>query len=264
VSILKLEGVCTSPWGERLLDDINFDLEPGNILGIIGPNGAGKTSLLNTIVGDIPLQHGSVLLNNTPLMQWNRRELARNMAYLPQLSLLNFPYTVEEVVLLGRNPHDTGAVHDRKILAEVLALADITHLKERLYTRLSGGEKQRVQLARIYCQVWRDGSLENTLLLLDEPTAALDIQHQQGTARAISTLAGQGCAIVLVIHDFNTIAGLADQVIALDGGKQVAHGNVQAVLTETLFRDVFAADITVMKHPHCNQPLIIPNGGIVK
>ena len=259
MSVLKLNNVSTAPWGERLLDGINLELEPGNILGVIGPNGAGKTSLLNTIVGDCPLERGQLLLNNTALPQWNRRQLARNLAYLPQLSLLNFPYTVEEVILLGRSPHDTGMVRDGEILEDVLALADVAHLRGRLYTQLSGGEKQRVQLARIYSQIWQEGSLEGKLLLLDEPTAALDIRHQQGTAAAIKLLAQRGCAVVLVIHDFNAIAAIADQVIALHNGKQVAHGEPREVLTAKLFRETFSADVTVIPNPNHDQPLVIPN-----
>ncbi len=259
MSVLKLDKVSTAPWGSRLLEGIEFDLESGNILGVIGPNGAGKSSLLNTIVGDCPLESGQLLLNGTALPQWNRRELAKNLAYLPQLSLLNFPYTVEEVILLGRSPHDTGVVRDKKILSSVLALADVAHLQGRLYTQLSGGEKQRVQLARIYSQIWHEESLEGRLLLLDEPTAALDVRHQQGTAAAIKSLAQRGCAIVLVIHDFNAIATVADQVIALDNGRQVAHGKPREVLTQALFRETFLADVTVIPHPNNDQPLIIPN-----
>jgi len=258
MNVLSLLDVHTSPWGAALLENISFDLDAGNILGIIGPNGAGKTSLLNTIAGDIPLQRGQLHLAGKPLQAWPRRELARSLAYLPQLSLLNFPYTVEEVILLGRSPHDTGINGDRAILEEVLDIADVTHLRDRLYTRLSGGEKQRVQLARIFTQIWQRGSLEGKLLLLDEPTAALDIKHQQSTAAAIRKLASRGCAVVLVIHDFNAIAGLADKVITLKGGRQFCYGKPHDIFTEDLFKDVFAADVVIGEHPHRDQTMIIP------
>ena len=257
MTILSLEHVATSPWGVRLLDNISFNLEPGNILGVIGPNGAGKTSLLNLIAGDISLEHGQLRLSDKPLERWHRRDLARHMAYLPQLSLLNFPYTVEEVILLGRSPHDTGTDIDRAILEEVLAVADVAHLAERLYTRLSGGEKQRVQLARVFTQIWQRGSLQGKLLLLDEPTAALDISHQQSTGAAIRDLADRGCAVVIVIHDFNAIAKLADQVIALNDGRQFAYGTPREVFTERLFEQVFAADVVIGEHPYRDQPMII-------
>jgi iron complex transport system ATP-binding protein len=180
------------------------------------------------------------------------------MAYLQQLSLLNFPYTVEEVILLGRSPHDTGTSLDAEILKEVLQLTDTGHLQDRLYTQLSGGEKQRVQLARIFSQIWHSETLEGKLLLLDEPTAALDIQHQQSTCTAIRGLADKGCAVVVVIHDFNAITAIADQLIVLHRGRQYVHGAPRDVFTENLFRDVFAADVVIGKHPYRDQPMIIP------
>ncbi|MBE9537634.1 MAG: heme ABC transporter ATP-binding protein [Proteobacteria bacterium] len=258
MSVLSLKNACTAPWGAELLHGISLDLAAGNILGLVGPNGAGKTSLLNTIVGDIPLRRGELLLTNRPPENWPRRELARSLAYLPQLSLLNFPYTVEEVILLGRSPHDTGSTVDREVLQEVLQLTDTLALRGRLYTQLSGGEKQRVQLARVFAQIWQADSLEGKLLLLDEPTAALDIQHQQSTASAIRNLAGRGCAVVVVIHDFNSISALADQVVVLDNGKQVAHGNPREVFTESLFANVFSADVVIIEHPCHKQAMIIP------
>lgn len=258
MSILSLSKVHTAPWGSSLLRDINFDLEAGNVLAVVGPNGAGKTSLLNTIAGDVPLHGGTLLMSGRPLSSWPRRELACNMAYLQQLSALNFPYTVEEVILLGRSPHDTGAALDREILQEVLQVTDTGHLQERLYTQLSGGEKQRVQLARIFSQIWQRETLAGKLLLLDEPTAALDIQHQQSTCMAIRALAGRGCAVVVVIHDFNAVAAVADQLIALHNGRQYAHGTPREVFTENLFQDVFSADVVIGEHPYRDQPMIVP------
>lgn len=258
MSLLALHNIHVSPWGTRLLENINFELEAGNILGIIGPNGAGKTTLLNTIAGDIPLEMGQLFIAGHALDDWPRLELACHMAYLPQLSLLNFPYTVEEVILLGRNPHSTGHNIDREALQEVVQLTDVAHLLKRLYTRLSGGEKQRVQLARIFCQIWRHDTLEGTLLLLDEPTAALDIKHQQSTNFAIQTLTNKGCAVVLVNHDFNAIAGIADQVIALQNGRQFLHGTPREIFTEHLFKEVFGTRVIIGEHPRRNQPMIIP------
>ena len=179
------------------------------------------------------------------------------MAFLPQLSLLNFPYTVEEVVLLGRTPHETGSAIDNKALKEALAYADIERLQGRLYTQLSGGEKQRVQLARIFAQIWHEGSLEGKLLLLDEPTASLDLNHQLQVASVIRKLASRGCAVVLVVHDFNIVAGMVDQLIALKDGRQVAAGTAREVLTEELFREVFAVDVIVSNHPQRDQPIVI-------
>ena len=187
MNTLQLHQASAAPWGAPLLRDISLALGPGRILGLTGPNGAGKSSLLRLIAGDIPLAAGHLQLAGKSREEWPRRLLARRLAYLPQLSLLNFPYTVEEVVTLGRMPHDTGLSIDAGILAQAMAATDISGLRGRLYTRLSGGEKQRVQLARVFSQVWDAGT--GGLLLLDEPTTALDLAHQQMVLGAVRDLA---------------------------------------------------------------------------
>ena len=257
MSLLQLKQAAATPWGTPLLRDINLAVDRGQILGLAGPNGAGKTSLLRLVAGDIPLSAGHLLIGGRPAGDWPRRELARQLAYLPQLSLLNFPYTVEEVVALGRIPHDSGADRDGEIMAEVMAATDITLLRHRLYTRLSGGEKQRVQLARVLAQIWDADARAGGLLLLDEPTTALDLSHQQLVLAAVSTLAARGCAVVLVIHDLNLIAGVADQIAVLQAGRLVAAGTPAAVFTEALFHQVFGIDVLIQQHPGRAQPLVI-------
>jgi iron complex transport system ATP-binding protein len=181
--------------------------------------------------------------------------LARRLAYLPQLSLLNFPYTVEEVVAMGRMPHDTGVSTDAGIVAQALAATDTASLRERLYTRLSGGEKQRVQLARVLSQVWDAG--HGALLLLDEPTNALDLSHQQMVLAAVRALAQRGCAVVLASHDLNLVAGLADSIAVLQQGRVAALGAPREIFTPQLFREIFAIDVLVQRHPERDQPLVI-------
>jgi iron complex transport system ATP-binding protein len=255
VSVLQLDRASAAPWGPVLLDNINLALQPGQVLGLAGPNGAGKSSLLRLIAGDIPLSDGRLLLNDKSRADWSARPLARKLAYLPQLSLLNFPYTVEEVVALGRMPHDTGLTIDNAILSRAMAATDITGLSGRLYTRLSGGEKQRVQLARVFSQIWDAGV--GGLLLLDEPTTALDLSHQQLVIGAVRDLAETGCAVALAIHDLNLVAGLADTIAVLDNGRIAACGSPQQVFTEALFRDVFDIDVLIQQHPDRDQPLVI-------
>lgn len=252
---LELEQASAAPWGAPLLRDISLALVPGAILGLTGPNGAGKSSLLRLIGGDIPLSAGRLQLAGKPREAWPRRLLARRLAYLPQLSLLNFPYTVEEVVAMGRMPHETGVATDAGIVAEALAATDTASLRERLYTRLSGGEKQRVQLARVLSQVWDAG--DGALLLLDEPTNALDLSHQQMVLSAVRALAERGCAVVLASHDLNLVAGLADRIAVLQQGHVAALGSPGAIFTPQLFREIFAIDVVVQRHPERDQPLVI-------
>jgi len=256
VSTLRLDHVCASPWGEPLLRDINLDLEAGTILALAGPNGAGKSSLLKLIAGDFQPDSGELCLDGRPLAEWSAQERARRLAFLPQLSLLNFPYTVEEVVMLGRTPHSSGLHKDREVVEQALQFTDTVSLRQRLYTHLSGGERQRTQLARVFAQICHSGHLSGRLLLLDEPTAALDLAHQQQVLLAVRRLARNGCAIILVIHDLNLAASIADRVLVLDHGRQVALGTPDAVLTAELFRDVFAVEVNISHHPQGNHPII--------
>lgn len=258
MTTLRLSHVGAAPWGSRLLEDINVAMAAGSILGLAGPNGAGKSTLLKIIAGDIPPSDGELLLAERPLHAWSLQERAREVAFLPQMSLLNFPYTVEEVILLGRTPHDSGRDTDREILEQVLQLTDTGALRHRLYTQLSGGEKQRTQLARVFAQVWSDKSLAGRLLLLDEPTSALDLAHQQQVLSAVQQLAQRGCAVVLVIHDLNLVASIADQLLVLDGGRQAALGTPQQIFTQELFRQVFQVEVSISSHPQQGFPMVIP------
>lgn len=257
MSALELRSLSAAPWGRPLLTDIDLSLRAGEVLGLAGPNGAGKSSLLRAIAGDLPLTRGEVLIGEQPRASHARRALACRLAFLPQLSLLNFPYTVEEVVALGRMPHGTGTGIDADVIREAMAATDIAALRARLYTRLSGGERQRVQLARVLAQVWGPGSPVERLLLLDEPTTALDLSHQQLLIASVRRLADSGCAVALVIHDLNLVAGLADRLAVLKAGRLVADAPPAAVLDPALFREVFEVDVTISRHPDLDQPVVI-------
>ncbi|MCX2982988.1 heme ABC transporter ATP-binding protein [Halieaceae bacterium IMCC14734] len=256
MTILELAKVDANPWGDFHLRGVDFCLSAGAVTGIIGPNGAGKTSLLQLLAGDVEPSRGDCRLLGTPMSQWDMTERARMMAVLPQLSLLNFPYSVEEVILLGRTPHGTGAAMDRRILQEVMQATDTTRLRQRFYTQLSGGEKQRVQLARVFAQIWQNEGTPR-VLLLDEPTTALDLAHQQLIMASLSLLAANDCAVVMVAHDFNLVAGVADQVVAVAEGQVVAQGTPAEVLTAQLFATVFGAQVTIGAHPVSGAPLVI-------
>lgn len=253
---LLLENVSAQPWGNTLLQDISLQLPAGEILGIIGPNGAGKSSLLQVITGDIPISAGHISILGKAATEWKLSPRAQTMAVLPQLSLLNFPYTVEEVIMLGRTPHSSGYTRDRDIVRQVMTATDTSRIKQRIYTQLSGGEKQRVQLARVMAQVWAEESSGDRLLLLDEPTTALDLAHQQLIMRTLGELADTGCGIVIVAHDFNLVAAIADQVCALDEGSQHSYGSPEAVLCPSVFREVFQVEVSVGAHPNTGKPSV--------
>ena len=142
-------------------------------------------------------------------------------------------------------------------MAEVMCATDTSALAQRIYTQLSGGEKQRVQLARVFAQIWRGESGEPRLLLLDEPTTALDLAHQQLIMETLGTLAKTGCAVAMVAHDFHLITAIADQVTALRDGKQIAHGRPCDVLSAQVFSSVFGVEVSVTAHPKTGRPVII-------
>jgi len=262
--VLQLNNVSVStPAGGAkgsphiLVDSVSMDVAAGEVVAIIGPNGAGKSTLLKAIAGDMPAR-GEITIKGLSL---RASERARQLAVLPQQSLLNFPYRVTEVVSLGRIPHATGHKLDQEIVEQALALMDASYLQDRVYTELSGGEKQRVQLARVLAQLWRaeDADQQTRLLLLDEPTAALDLGHQKELLEAVSQFAQQGVAVVMVLHDINLAARYADKVLALLCSQTVAYGSPSEVITPELINRLFAIQAHVVPHPDTRSVVVIPS-----
>ncbi|WP_116365342.1 heme ABC transporter ATP-binding protein [Parahaliea mediterranea] len=257
MAVLRVEQAGAAPWGSPLLAGIEVSLAAGEILAILGPNGAGKSTLLHTFAGGIA-HSGRIVLGGRELADWPRDARARALALLPQQSPLNFPFRVEEVIQLGRTPHASGAAVDSAILAEVMDATDTTRLRHRLYTHLSGGERQRVQLARVLAQLWRAEDSEVRLLLLDEPTGGLDLEHQRLIMDSLARLAAQGCAVAMVLHDFNLAASRAQRLLVLQQGRQARLGSPREVLTPAMFREIFHVDVKIGAHPHSGAPLVLP------
>ncbi len=256
-ALLEVRDVHASPYGAALLRNIDFQLEPGATLGLVGPNGAGKSSLLHCVAGGLPISSGAIALGGTPLENWPQLQRARCLAMQTQHASLNFPFSVEEVVLLGRIPHASGFAADRAILEEVLEATDTAELRERRYTRLSGGERQRVQLARAVAQLWREEDAAGRLLLLDEPSAALDPAHQRMVMNVVARIAASGCAVIIASHDFNLLSAHVDQVLVMREGRQHACGSPREVLTEELFDEIFQVPVRIVAHPVSGRPLVI-------
>ena len=240
-----------------LLTDINLLCVPGTVSVLMGPNGAGKTSLLKAIAGDYKLSSGEISVNGRPLEQWKHSECARFMAVLPQYSTLDFPFSVEEVVLLGRTPHATGLKNDLEFVRAALEKVDASYLSARLYPQLSGGEKQRVQLARVLVQVWQDTVELSPVLLLDEPSASLDLSHQQLLRLIVRDFASRGGTVVMVMHDLNLAAACADQLIMMNCGQVVAAGVPDKLLEAELIQKVFSVAADVIRHPVSGKPLVV-------
>ncbi|MFJ3484709.1 heme ABC transporter ATP-binding protein [Pseudomonas sp. NPDC090202] len=253
--MMKATDVVVHRDGKSVLADVDLTLHPGEMLGVLGPNGAGKSTLLGALSGELRTAQGQVWLDDQPLPQWKGAQRARRLAVLPQSSTLSFAFKVQEVVALGRLPHDSGQQRDAEIVKASLEAADAWHLHDRSYLALSGGERQRVHLARVLAQVW-PGEGGQTLLL-DEPTSMLDPLHQHTTLQAVREFADRGGAALVILHDLNLAARYCDRLLLLQAGRPYALGTPQTVLQPDALKAVFGLDVLVQPHPERGHPLII-------
>lgn len=262
--LLSVKNLTISVGEKILLKDVSLSLYAGEVLAILGANGAGKSTLLNHIIEKVPHSQsgGDVNFCQQSLTELAPQKRAQQMALLTQASRLSFPFTVEEVIRLGRTPHSTGKQFDDDLLARILARLDIAHLRGQLYPSLSGGEQQRVNLARVFAQLscfsGHDSyNITPRLLLLDEPCAALDIQHQQQLLMLIQELQCDNIAVILVAHDLNWASQCADQFLALKQGEVIAQGDAQAVMTTECLRKVYGVEASIIEHPNSGRPMVI-------
>jgi len=253
--MIKAEQVSVYRDGKCVLAGIDLTLEPGQVLGVLGPNGAGKSTLLGALCGELKTTQGQLWLDDQPLSHWTGEQRARRLAVLPQTSTLSFAFKVQEVVAMGRLPHDSGQHRDAEIIQAALAAADALHLQDRSYLALSGGERQRVHLARVLAQLW-PGEGGQTLLL-DEPTSMLDPLHQHTTLQAVREFADRGGAVLVILHDLNLAARYCDRLLLLESGRPFALGTPNAVLVPEALKAVFGLEVLVQRHPERGHPLII-------
>lgn len=238
--VLDARDVHLNYGRRRVLQGVDLRVRPGQLLALIGPNGAGKSSLLSLLAGIRRPSMGEVSLDGRSLLEWSNHALAQRRAMLSQKVQLGFAFRVEEVVMLGRRPQGVVAVRDAdaRIVDAVLQATRTTHLRARNYLELSGGEQQRVQLARVLAQVW-DCRESSGWLLLDEPEAGLDIAHQHELLQQAQNLARQGFGVVAVLHDLNLAARYADEVALLAQGHLLRHGDPTEVLEADLLSRVY-------------------------
>jgi iron complex transport system ATP-binding protein len=243
-----------------VLDQVSFTLAAGEVLVVVGPNGAGKSTLIRAVSGELGTVAGQVLLDERPFAHWPRRERARHLAVLPQHITLTFPFTVRHVVLMGRTPHIRGAEtrHDYDIAEATLTAVDAARFADRTYTTLSGGERQRVQLARVLAQIWEPPATGRRYLLLDEPTASLDLAHQHRLLSTVRQFARQGVGVLMVLHDLNLAAQYGDRLLVLKNGQPWTLGTPPEVLTATMVQAVFDLTALIMVHPRQGIPLVVP------
>ncbi|WP_225766199.1 heme ABC transporter ATP-binding protein [Inquilinus sp. Marseille-Q2685] len=244
-----------------LLDGVDLTVAPGRFTAVIGPNGAGKSTLLRCLAGEIAPASGRVTLDGTLIASWDLVALARRRAVLPQQVTLDFPLTVREVVTLGRGPHRgvADAAADRRAVDAALDAADVAVLADRSYPSLSGGEQQRVQFARALAQLGGGAAAAApTYLLLDEPTASLDLAHQSAVLRVARGLADAGTGVLAILHDLNQAARFADEIVLLRRGRVFAAGPPAGVLTAATVEAVFGCPVEIVPHPQSDRPFLVP------
>ncbi len=241
-----------------LIEDISLTIPPGKIVALVGANGAGKSTLLRVLAGELSPTSGTVHVAERPLSAWDKRDLAKVRAILPQASGLAFGFTAFEVVLMGRTPHVNSheTRQDHLIALSAMRLTHTDHLVGRVYTTLSGGERQRVQLARVLAQIWQGSSPR--YLLLDEPTNNLDLAHQHTTLHLAQQFAARGVGVLAILHDLNLAAQVADHILVLKAGRMYAAGTPTQVLTTEVIQAAFDLPVLIQPHPCYSCPLVIP------
>lgn len=229
--------------GHPILDRVDLDLRAGELVALVGPNGAGKSTLLGVLAGDVTPTTGRVVLGEQDLAGYPARELARHRAVQLQKQGLAFGFRVREVVQMGRSPWHRSEREDDddRVVAESMARADVTELADRLFPTLSGGEQARTSFARMLAQ-------QTPIMMLDEPTAALDIRHQESLLTVAREAAAAGAAVVVVLHDLSLAAAYADRICVLSHGRVRADGAPSTVLSAELLSEVYAHPVDVIEH----------------
>lgn len=251
-ALVSASSVVARRGHRTVLADVDVVVRAGELVVLVGPNGAGKSTLLDVLTGAVDPAAGSVELCGVPLRSWNGLDAARRRAVLPQRPAVGFPFTVEQVVRMGRAPwHRTPlAAHDDEAVRDAMDAVEVDHLRGRSILSLSGGESARVALARVLAQ-------RTQLLLLDEPTGALDIHHEELVLDVVRHRVRAGGGAVVVLHDLGLAAAHADRIVVIAAGRAVADGPPSEVLRTDLLSDVYRHPIDVIPDPRTGSPLVL-------
>ncbi|SHF30012.1 iron complex transport system ATP-binding protein [Seinonella peptonophila] len=252
--MIQTHQICKS-WQDRtLFSKISFTFEQGICYGILGPNGSGKTTLLRCLSGELTPDEGMVTLIDKPILSFSPRQRARKIGVLSQESFYDLPFTVEEMVMMGRYPYQRRWPWDNEIdyqsVRAMMTELDVESLAQMPFSSLSGGEKQRVLITRLLVQ-------EASILLLDEPMNHLDIQHQIRFLELIQEIRDQqNMTIIIVLHDLNIAAQFCDRLLFLADGKLLATGTAEELYTADLIKQVYQVDPIIVKHPTLKVPQV--------
>jgi iron complex transport system ATP-binding protein len=255
--VLAAERVTVRIGTKTLLDDVSLAFTTGETVAIVGPNGAGKTTLLRVLSGELAARPGQVLLKGRPLAQHTPRELARHRAVLSQSIQLAFPFTVAETVRMGAA--DWPKRNADALIAQALAEVDLRDFPERITTTLSGGEQQRVHFARVLAQPTCGEAVHGPgVLLLDEPTASLDLKHQIDLLTLAKRRAARGTLVIAILHDLNLAALFADRVVVMKAGRVDCDGAPTHAITTDMLARVFDLSTAVGRVPPAGVPFVLP------
>ncbi|MFJ9677207.1 heme ABC transporter ATP-binding protein [Streptomyces sp. NPDC101194] len=251
--VAEARGLRVRLDGRPVLDSVDLTAYAGEVLALVGPNGAGKSTLLAALAADLPAESGAVRIDGRSAADWSAAELALRRAVLPQSAALSFPFPVADVVRMGRAPWagTERADEDDPAVASAMAATEVAEFAGRPFSALSGGERARVALARVLAQ-------RAPLLLLDEPTAALDLRHQEVVLRLCRERAAAGDAVVVVLHDLGLAAAYADRAAVLRDGRIAVAGPPVEVFTGELLGEVYRQPVEVFPHPRTGAPLVVP------
>ena len=257
--MITAEQIKYSVGQKNIINNISIQFLPGTCNLIIGPNGSGKSTLIKLLSGELNNYDGRLMYNGADIKTFTKLRLAASRAVLSQQTELSFPMTVEEVVMLGRNPHFefNPSKKDLEIVNEVINLLDLNSFIYRNYQSLSGGEKQRVHYARVLAQIWESPNGEQRYLFLDEPLNNLDIYYQEHFLKMAVSLLNETTTLIGVVHDINIALRYADQLSFLKEGAIIKNGAPAKIVDAILIKEVFNVDTQVMAHPSSGKPVII-------
>ncbi len=256
--ILELISLSFEINKKKLINNISLKIEEKDMVSIIGPNGSGKSTLIRLISNEISPSSGEVFFQNKLNSAWDPIDLALSRSVLSQSSHLSFPFSVLDIVKMGRYPskRDNLGINDDDICKYVLNIFDLSDYINRNYITLSGGEKQRVQLARVVVQIWSENKYKNKLLILDEPTSYLDINHQSMLFEFLKDMNKKGLTIIMVLHDLNHAMINSSKIVMLKNANLIAYGKVDEVINNQNLKKVFDIDLALINNKELNKPLI--------
>ena len=253
VATIEARALSYQVGDTKLIDRVDLEIDAGQVVGIIGPNGAGKSTLLSMMAGDLR-GSGRLLVGGKDISNMKSVALARLRAVLPQQTVVQFPFTGRQIVSMGRYPHQSEAANsadkDHAAVEAALAATDAALFADRIFPTLSGGERARVTIARVLAQ-------EAPIMFLDEPTAALDVGHEEKIMTSLAALASGGRLVVAAFHDLNVAAAHASRLAMVHHGRVVADGSPREVLTSQRLSEVWQQQMTVMPHPNRDCPLVL-------